>query len=189
MPRPVRVLLQTTLIAAALYAPPAMAEFVNENLLIVTPKGYEVGYRDKKKDSLITEWVPVGETVDNWTEMVTVEVFYGLKVASELFMHDQEKRWRAACPGASEARLVADGIENGYPARVWFLECPRNPESGKPEITWFKALQGNDSFYVVQKASRFRPDREQIMHWVGYLRDVKVCDSRLADRACPKTKD
>ena len=65
MPRPVRVLLQTTLIAAA------MAELVNENLLIVAPKGYEVGYRDKKKDSLITEWGPVGETVDNWTEMVT----------------------------------------------------------------------------------------------------------------------
>jgi hypothetical protein len=64
-----------------------------------------------------------------------------------------------------------------------------NPASGigSPEITWFKAVQGNDSFYLVQKAFKFEPSKEQITRWMGYLRKVSVCDSRIADRACPKT--
>ncbi len=130
-----------------------------------------------------------GETVDNWTEMVTVQVFYDLKVPPEAFMRDLEKRWRGACPGAGEAQTIADGVEHGYPARVWLLDCPRNPDSGKREITWFKAIEGNDSFYIVQKAFKFMPAKKQIVRWVGYLRDVKVCDSRVADRACPQIKD
>jgi len=54
---------------------------------------------------------------------------------------------------------------------------------------WFKAIEGNDSFYVVQKAFKFMPAKKQIARWVGFLRDVKVCDSRVADRACPRIKD
>src|SRR5271157_5725092 len=184
-----RALLQTTLIGAALCAPPVRADLVNENLLVAAPAGYEVGFRNKKKESSITEWVPAGETVDNWTEMVTVQVFYDLKVPPEAFMRDLEKRWRGACPGAGEAQTIADGVEHGYPARVWLLDCPRNPDTGKREITWFKAIEGNDSFYVVQKAFKFMPTKEQIVRWVGYLRNVKVCDSRVADRACPQIKE
>ena len=55
----------------------------------------------------------------------------------------------------------------------------------KPEITWFKAVQGNDSFYVVQKAFRFMPPQEQMTKALAYLGTVKVCDSRRTDRACP----
>jgi hypothetical protein len=69
---------------------------------------------------------------------------------------------------------------------VWSLTCPRNPATGKPEMTWFKALQGNDSFYVVQKAFKFVPDKDQVAKWMGFLRAVAVCDSRLPDRACPQ---
>ena len=54
------------------------------------------------------------------------------------------------------------------------------------EISWFKAVQGNDSFYLVQKAFRFVPSKAQIARWVGYLKAVHVCDSRLPERACPR---
>jgi len=56
----------------------------------------------------------------------------------------------------------------------------------KPEYTWFKAIQGNDSFYVVQKAFKFNPSEEQITQWTAFFRSIKVCDSRLKDRPCPK---
>jgi len=60
-----------------------------------------------------------------------------------------------------------------------------NPATGKPELTWFKALQGNDNFYLVQKAFKFEPSGEQVTDWVNFLNTVKVCDTRLPDRACP----
>jgi hypothetical protein len=62
-----------------------------------------------------------------------------------------------------------------------------NKATGKPEITWFKAVRGNDSFYVVQKAFKFTPSAEQVTTWTQYLRGVAVCDTRLPDRTCPKT--
>jgi len=182
-------ILQGAVILAALGASAARADLENENLIVTTPPGYKVAFRDKKPNMLMTEFVPAKETVENWTEMVTVQVFFGLKTTPEQFMGDMEKRWRAACPDAEEAHTVASAPENGYPTRVWLLDCPKNPETGKPEITWFKAVQGNDSFYLVQKAFKFEPSKEEITHWMGYLRNVSVCDSRIADRACPKAAD
>ena len=104
-------------------------------------------------------------------------------------MFNKIKRVVAAIVLASLAHSSADATENGYPTLVWLLSCPKNPGPGKPEITWFKAVQGNDSFYLVQKAFKFEPSKEQITRWMGYLRKVSVCDSRIADRACPKAAD
>ena len=69
------------------------------------------------------------------------------------------------------------------------MNCPRNPATGKPEITYTKVTAGNDSLYVVQKAFKFAPSRDQFVQWMKYLRSVAVCDSRLADRACPQAKN
>lgn len=181
--------LSSCLILGPLFACPAAAALVNENLLTTAPTGYHVGFRNKTDDGLITEWVPAGETVENWTEMVTVQVFYHLRVSPEAFMSNLETRWLKSCPGAGPAQPIANAVENGYPTLVWLLNCPQNPASGKMEITWFKAVQGNDSFYLVQKAFRFAPSKEQIGRWVGYLKAVRVCNSRLADRACPRSGD
>ena len=71
---------------------------------------------------------------------------------------------------------------------MWLLSCPKNPGTGKPEITWFKALQGSDSFYMVQKAFKFAPSQEQISRWMGYLKSVMVCDSRRPESPCPQTR-
>jgi hypothetical protein len=82
------------------------------------------------------------------------------------------------------SRPVAQGEENGYPSLVWLQNCPLNKATGKPEITWFKAIQGNDSFYIVQVAFKAWPSKEQISQWMRYLKSVTVCDTRLPDRAC-----
>jgi hypothetical protein len=173
---------------ALLFARPAAAELVNENLLTGLPPGYKIAFQDKKHDMLMNEMVPSEETVDNWTEMVTVQIFYGLKGTPEQFESKVESGWRTSCPSAN-ANLVADDVEKGYPARVWLLNCPLNPATGKPEMTWFKAIEGNDSFYVVQKAFRFAPSKEQITQSMQYLKAVAVCDSRVPARACPQTRN
>ena len=57
-------------ILAALGAGAFAGPFVNENLLAGAPPGYKIGFQDKKSELQLTEWVPVGQTVDNWTEML-----------------------------------------------------------------------------------------------------------------------
>ena len=91
---------------------------------------------------------------------------------------------RTGCPEA-EHHPVGRGIDNGYAFTLWRLSCPLSKTSGKPEHAWFKAIAGRDSFYLVQNAFRATPSREQAIAATSYLAQVKVCDTRLADRPCP----
>jgi hypothetical protein len=166
----------------------ASAQLADENLLVAVPPGYKVGYRVERGNMVMNEMVPAGQTVENWTEMVTVQIFHGVKAPPEKFRDTLRKNWVAACPGGSGAD-VTSATENGYPVLIWLLDCPKNPQSGKPEITWFKAIAGNDSFYLVQKAFKFEPDKAQLDRWMAYLKSVSVCDTRIAARACPPVRN
>lgn len=163
-----------------------LAQLSDENLLQSLPQGYKVDFQTKQGSMIMTEMVPQAETVDNWTEMLTVQIFLGLKNATpEQFQALMAKAWLGACRNG-EVAPITKGEENGYSFSIWVQACPLNQATGKPEKTWFKAIKGNDSFYVVQKAFKFNPSKEQIAQWMQYFRSVAVCDTRLADRPCPK---
>ncbi len=135
-----------TLCVLALFPVLGRAELVDENFLVNIPDGYKIDFQTKQGKMVMTEMVPVEESVENWTEMVTTQVFLGLTSATPAqFRALMAKQWIAACPGGSFAP-VREGVENGYPFSVWLQLCPRNPSTGKPENTWFKAIKGNDSF-------------------------------------------
>lgn len=171
-----------------LISTPAHAQLKNENLLVAMPDGYKVGFQDKNANQQITEMVPDGQSVKDWTDMVTVQIFFRMTdVTPDAYRQRLDKLWAETCKGA-QSSPVGQGNERGYPVTIWIAFCPLNKETGKPELTILKAIGGKDSFYLVQKAFRFRPDKEQIQQWSRYLRDVSVCDSRVPDRACPQTQ-
>ena len=102
----------------------------------------------------------------------------------EQFRARMVQMWTGSCANAV-AGPATRAVENGYPIAFWMMSCPLNKETGKPETTWFKAIAGRDSFYVVQKAFKFEPSQDQVAQWTRYLKQVAVCDTRLAARACP----
>lgn len=152
----------------------------NENLLVSVPPGYKIDFQTKKDAMVMT-----AETVNDWTEMLTVQIFLGTKnVTPRDFMTKVANGWKNSCEKWT-SHVVAEAPENGYAAMVWMLTCPLNKQTGKPEYTWFKAIAGRDSFYVVQKAFKFEPNNDHLVQWMRYLRSVAVCDTRLPDRPCP----
>jgi hypothetical protein len=165
-------------------APAFAAGLEAENLLQALPDGYKIAFQDRQGGMLITEMVPKAETADNWTEMVTAQVFFGLKATPRQFKARMDEGVKAACPDAESVDVIHDE-ENGYPISIWMQVCPLNPSTGKPEYTWFKAIQGNDSFYVVQKAFKYAPSKEEVVHWMEYFRQVSACDTRLPASTCP----
>ena len=163
-----------------------MAQLRDENLLQNLPKGYKIDFQARKGNMVISEMVPESESVKNWTEMVTTQIFLGLKNATpENFQSLMARTWLANCK-EGEVAPITKGEENGYPFSVWVQACPIHPASGKVNKTWFKAIKGNDSFYLIQKAFQFEPSEEQIGQWMQYFRSIVVCDTRLADSPCPK---
>ena len=162
-----------------------LAQLDGENLIQSQPPGYKVGFQAKKGNMLLTEMVPEAETVQNWTELLTTQVFLGLKTATpQQFRDFMQAQAAKSCPDGQNAK-IAEGVENGYAFALWIQDCPRVHQTGKPERTWFKAIRGKDSFYVVQKAFRFQPAEEQVVRWTQYLREVQVCDARVPDQKCP----
>lgn len=52
---------------------PAHAQLKNERLLVAVPDGYITGFQDKNARQQMTEMVLRGQSVKDWTEMVTVQ--------------------------------------------------------------------------------------------------------------------
>lgn len=174
--------------AGLLLAGGASAQLKDENLLQGMPAGYKIGFQERQGPIILTEMVPESESVEEWTEMVTSQLFIGLKsVSPETFRAESRKKWLEACKDGNFAE-IASGEESGYPMALWMLSCPHSKAPGRPEITWFKAIRGQDAFYVVQKSFRFEPSNEQVQQSMRYLRQISVCDTRIPQRACPVIK-
>jgi hypothetical protein len=169
----------------------AQSERTGENLLAEIPSGYELGHHQKSDQAEISEFIPKGETVEDWGDMITVQLFPPAN-DNATFYATFESLVKDACKDGS-THVVATTKENGYPVQVFQLFCPTNPQTNMGEVTFFKTIEGKDKFYVVQKAWRtkkFSPDElpltsDDIVKWTEYLRSVRVCDSRIKERMCP----
>ncbi|MEC9343675.1 MAG: hypothetical protein VYD64_07485 [Pseudomonadota bacterium] len=181
--------LLATMVAVLSITPASLAaeQFRDENLLMPLPTGYSVAYQRRERKIQITEWVPLGQNLNNWTEMVTRQVFFGRRKANIRSFQRRMSAVMSRFCQPFEDTVVSDKLEHGYPSLYWTAFCG-NSKTGKPEIVFVKAISGNDSMYVVQKAFKFHPSKAQITKWSRFLAQVMVCDSRLPDRTCPRVK-
>ena len=159
-----------------------------ENLAQALPGGYKIVAQDRQGAILTTTMVPEQASPESWTEAVTTQIYVGLKTVSPAeFQAESRRKWLDECREGKFAE-IAGGEENGYPLSVWMLSCPYSKLPGHPEYAWFKAIRGSDNFYVIQKASRFRPSNAQVAESMQFLKAMKVCDDRVPARPCPSGK-
>lgn len=166
-------------------AGPSHAQLKDENLLVTLPNGFKVGFQTSKNGMNMQELVPNAETVENWSEMVTVQIFLGRRdLDPARFLATIQQQWLGACNG-SKPNPVLNTTVNGYVAASLQLHCPINPAAGKPETTLFKAIKGNDSFYSVQRALRGAMTAPKVVTMSEYIEAVSVCDTRTPQHPCP----
>jgi hypothetical protein len=168
----------------AMTVAPDTVQFQNENLLMTRPEGYKTDFQEKTTDTLTSEMVPLEQSANNWTEIVRVQIFHGLKATPEQFKMEMDKARARVCSVRSSQALT-EAKENGYATLVWYDSCSLSAATGNPEFSWFKGIQGNDSFYLVQVSLKVQPSEEVSVRWMDYLKRVRVCDTRLPARACP----
>ena len=158
----------------------APSQLQAENLLFAPPKNFKIGYHSDHIGSL-TEFVPSGQTVDDWTEMLTVQIFRNLKeVAPAAFLQKIGAQWLNACPETPKGSIL-NGQVNGYSVSMLVLKCPKSPSTGKPEATVFRVIKGTDALYSVQYAWRTLPSDEGQQA----LAKSTVCDTRDPSHPCP----
>jgi hypothetical protein len=165
---------------------PARADLVAENLLTPMPKGFKLGWSKIDSGLDYLEYVPAGETVENWTKLLTVQIFHKLGgLAPAKFAGKMALNWTSACSGGS-TQILSETVENGYPILMQLQTCPLNPGSGQPESAMVKFIGGKDAFYVLQYAWRAEGGRDNITEATTVLSGPIVCDTREPAHPCPK---
>jgi len=155
-----------------------------ENLLFSPPKDFRVGFQSSHDNRMMTEFVPAAETVEDWTRMLTVQIYRGATTDAATFLQGIGKRYMDACAGTT-TKGIFTGQVNGYVVSMLVLKCPKNPSTGKPETTAFRVIKGNDALYSVQQAWRSVPSDQDLDDVIHGLAKVTVCDTRSADHPCP----
>jgi hypothetical protein len=138
------------------------------------PKGYKVAYQNKSRVGSILEMIPEGESLSQWTEMLTVQVMRNTKGYTLAdFYAGMKELWADLCP-CGATNIVERGREQLKPTLFWAHTCPLNKNTGQPENTWFKVVIRGGYVVVVQKAFRFEPSAEAVAYWLDFLRELRV---------------
>lgn len=143
-------------------------------MLSKTPQGYKVAFQNKSSIGSILEMIPESETLDQWTEMLTVQVMRNINGYTLAGFHaGMKKLWADMCPCGS-TEIVERGREQLQPTLFWAHMCPQNKNTGQPENTWFKVAIRGGNVVVAQKAFKFEPSTEAVAFWLDFLRELRV---------------
>lgn len=162
---------------AATVTAPANAQSVGEWVAQPDLSGLTVAFEHHQDGSTIVERVALGESVGNWTMMVTNQRFAGL-IAGGATIDDWLANFRAGlsggCPGFREHpvhRIVA----SGRPALELRLDCPRNPATNLPETFFLRAIAGRADLHITQMAFRRVPSASDEAAAQAFLAGVSLC--------------
>ena len=138
--------------------------------------GFKLGYAATNAEQSIREFVPAGESVQDWSRMITDQRFTDrAKVfRPEAFAAVVAKGLRAGCPGGKAGKIVRFKIA-GHAAARMRADCPRNPATGKPETFIMLVIAGSRDLHSRQVAWRRVPSLADINWGNEVLAGTRLC--------------
>ncbi len=143
-----------------LLAAPAQAEGViivspvyAQLVAAAVPADFKPGFEHEENGSYLLELTPKTESVDHWTQMITLSGAKGLSatMAPVDFASQIAKGYQAACPTTFSARALPVPQIKGVPeAFAGYLGC--GDTGGQSEAMVFVVLKGAEDIYTVQWA-------------------------------------
>jgi hypothetical protein len=167
---------------SALLVPSALAWHEGENLLTpyeLSTDEWEVFEKDKDGVySMMWQRKGVG-----FADSFVVQVLHGADETVKKFRRVLDQPGRKSC-GSFESEVLDESEVNGYPRLIWMTECDGDDGSVVARVVQV-VIRGQDSLYHAQKLWRSEVSEEEMTLWRQRLASISVCDTRLAERACP----
>lgn len=172
----------------------------NERLFLPEFKSWHKVSDDRKGVARVIEYVPLGESVKNWTQRVSVTVLYGLRTLAlrdylRLNRPDLKKR-------CSRARVMKPRLflQNDFEFAVYGVDCAGVRSSAetsgnsdrKFEFMMVKVIKGSRNFYIVQltwhgdKRTDDDPpgSKAKMSAWNRFIESVELCDMKSPTATC-----
>jgi hypothetical protein len=137
----------------------AVAPVFSQIVTIPVPDGFQPAYEDADADSYINESVLAGETVNDWSQMITLTGIRAMasgdpNQVSVDFAEYLAGQYSGACPDTFNAvALNAPPISGARGVFAGFLGCGNNG-GGQSEAMAFLVLVGASDVYSLQWAER-----------------------------------
>ncbi len=174
----------------------AITPIFSQLVLVPFPQGFQPAFEDAKAAQYIQESVPVGQTVNGWTQMFTLMGFKDLAARQDLTPRTVTglfaDGFKKSCPNSFGSRDMFEGKIGGYDAFAVVLSCGVSPSDGgkSSEAAFIATIKGQADFYSVQWAERsVRSDAPIPINASDYaqrvkaLQAIKLCPRLLGERA------
>lgn len=161
------------------------------------------GYSAASLNRDIIEYVRPPETVQNWTEMLTMTVdwkttkvysYPGGVTFSEvpnptIMMETIKISNQNSCAQPSTFQFLDEDKSGYYPSVTFYLACAqfRSPAPSASEAQVYKVFQGKHGLHSLIRARRAASlDKDTLTEWTQYMTQFYLCDTRVSGHECPK---
>jgi hypothetical protein len=162
---------------------------------IQVPDGWRVGSSSHNATMRVLEFVPQDQSVDSWTDMITIIVVYHRSAAD---LSDYLNNMREHLPqGCDVPSVLSEPIrltDHGYEAATQTVACGKSRRFGKGEFMMQKVMMGENAIFDVQRAWRFAATQRsedlplseaQRADGTAYLDTVWLCNMTVESPGCP----
>ena len=166
----------------------------DEQLLFVLPDNWIEIYTDRTENLSTSEYIPNGQTEEDWSEMISVQVLLEAGNSDpDLMLTKVANHLKKECSNLSIKPIQLAGISNTYPSVTMQTFCERKNDRDKGEVGIVRGIAGKENFYLLQKIWRTEPFRseeevpinlEQRKFWLGYIAYLGICNPKLNN--CPE---
>lgn len=136
-------------------------EFGDKQLVFSLPPGFKFGYGHKEESFLIREYVPSGQNVYNWTQMVTLTVEERPRLTAKRKAESVAERYKRNCPDSFNERRIRYIPPEGFVYRVIVLGCGAHEFAGRSnaigETVVMLLSESKREVLTLQFAQRFAP--------------------------------
>jgi hypothetical protein len=147
--------------------------------------GFVEGHRVERPYGMIVEWVPEGETVQNWTRIITVQRFgeAATRQRPREVIANMARDLSASCPGGVPGAVETLRVSGRQAAR-FRADCALNPGTGLPETLFALAIAGERDMHMFQIAFRRVPSAEDVSWAEQHLSSAALCTDRSPEPVC-----
>ena len=140
------------------------------NVALPQVPGFHIGNQQQAGRAILVELVPVGQTVQRFTKMITLQTTPGAgSVPSATYVALFAKRYIATCPGST-----ATPVPMGPGVAGIRIDCSRHPKTGRPETVFARALPAGPDMAMVQYMTAYMTMPAEAQFARNYLGSVAL---------------
>ncbi len=169
-------------------SPAVISPIFGQLVMFTLPSAFKTVFEQPKPDRYIREAVLKGETVDRWSQMITVTGAKGLaaspQMSAQYFAAQIAAGFQKACPATFSVKPLGPTKVSGQEAFVAVASCGKVDASAEKhsETALIVAIKGATDVYTVQWAERTPSNAENLTidesKWkdrLAKLTPIRIC--------------